>query len=209
MDRETKPPSVDTKDSNSLESYTDLELVKKFKKGNENGFDVLVKRYQTRIYLLAYRMVHNQEDAWELSQEAFVRAYKSLRKFKEKSSFYTWIYRICFNQCLTFLNKSKKDKNVSSLDTMTEDRLILETVTQKDEKNEPDMIKRQQQISMAISNALGQLPVRQKLVFIMRQYDQLDNDEIAKMLHLSTGGVKSNYHHAIKKLQLLLKEWKA
>jgi RNA polymerase sigma-70 factor (ECF subfamily) len=91
---------------------------------------------------------------------------------------------------------------------MTENRLILESVSNSTEKTEPASIARQTEIATAVCNALEQLPVQQKMVFMMRQYDQLNNEEIAEKLHLSLGGVKSNYHHAVKKLQVLLKDWK-
>ncbi|MBS4015178.1 MAG: sigma-70 family RNA polymerase sigma factor [Candidatus Latescibacteria bacterium] len=211
MDRDTKVSEKSGKNNREtrFESFSDLELVREFKQGNEKGFDLLVLRYQERIYGLAFRMVRNEHDAWELSQETFIRAYKSLRKFKEKSSFYTWVYRICINLCLSFLKKSKKEKLVSSMETITENRLLLETVISKDITAEPESVVRQQKIAQAISQALEQLPLQQKLVFMMRQYDQLNNEEIAQKLKISLGGVKSNYHHAIKKLQALLKDWTA
>lgn len=206
MDRTFKPTKLEQA-SPTMEVRSDQELVREFKKGNENGFDELVRRYQQRIYNLAWRMVRNQEDALELSQEAFVRAYAALRKFKEKSSFYTWLYRICFNLCLTFLKKSKKiEQRTESIDTMTEERLMLELDTTQKIANQPETLKKQQDLAYSISNALNQLPLQQRMVFVMRQYDGFDNNEIAEMLDLSIGGVKSNYHHAIKKLQILLKE---
>lgn len=193
-------------EKNTLDSYSDSELVREFKQGNEKGFDALVLRYQERIYLLAFRMVRNEQDAWDLAQEAFIRAYKALRKFKEQSSFYTWIYRICFNLCLSFFKKSKKEKNTVSLDDMTEDKLMLQSVT-TDSSWRPETALKQKQIAVAVEQALAQLPTQQKLIFVMRQYDQLNNEEIAEKLNISLGGVKSNYHHAVRKLQVLLKDW--
>ncbi len=191
----------------TIESFSDIELVREFKNGNEQAFDELVKRYQQKIYQQAWRMVRNSEDALELSQETFVRAYRALPKFKEKSSVYTWLFRICFNLCLTFLNKSKKQQNVSSIDTMTEERLMFKAVTIKEELKEPNTISKRQGLAKAISDAVISLPSQQRLVFMMRQYDDMKNDEIAKVLHLSVGGVKSNYRHAIIKLKEILKEW--
>jgi len=190
-----------------LESLSDKELLAGFKNGNETAFDILVKRYQTKVYQLAWRMVRNQEDAWELAQETFVRAYQAIPKFRGKSSFYTWLYRICFNLSLTFLKKHKHEKKILSLDTMNEETLVLEPTSIQPSVNEPTTIIKRQEMSLAISNALKLLPAQQRVVFIMRQYDQLQNEEIAQALNLSIGGVKSNYHHAIKKLQGLLKEW--
>ncbi len=209
MDSDTKVSDKKSQDQcqqRSFDSYSDAELVREFKQGNEKGFDTLVLRYQERIYTLAFRMVRNEQDAWELSQEAFIRAYKALRKFQEKCSFYTWIYRICVNLCLSFYKKSNKEKNVASLDTMTEDKLMLESVSVETRRS-PQAAVKQKKIAQAVEQALAQLPVQQKLVFMMRQYDQLNNEEIAEKLKISLGGVKSNYHHAIRKLQVLLKDW--
>ena len=208
MDKETDVETVRTNETRiSFESFPDIELVKEFKNGNEKAFDTLVSRYQTKIYRQAWRMVRNEQDALELSQETFVRAYRALPKFKEKSSFYTWLFRICFNLCLTFLNKSKKEQKVSSIDTMTEERLMFEAVSVKEDMREPSLITKREGLAKAISNAVENLPPQQKLVFMMRQYDDMKNNDIAKTLHLSVGGVKSNYRHAIVKLKEMLKEW--
>lgn len=207
MDKEnTVQTAASTVIKSSFESYPDIKLVREFKSGNESAFDTLVKRYQTKIYQQAWRMVRNEQDALELSQETFVRAFRALPKFKEKSSFYTWLFRICFNLCLTFLNKSKKEQKVSSIDTMTEERLMFEAVSIKEEIKEPSLITKREGLAKAISNAVDNLPAQQKLVFMMRQYDDMKNNDIAKALHLSIGGVKSNYRHAILKLKEMLKE---
>lgn len=208
MDKETITETVQTTEiRKSFDLFSDRELVREFKNGNENTFDTLVRRYQTKIYQQAWRMVRNEQDALELSQETFVRAFRALPKFKEKSSFYTWLFRICFNLCLTFLNKSKKEQKVSSIDTMTEERIMFEAVSVKEEMREPSLITKRGVLARAISNAVDTLPAQQKLVFMMRQYDDMKNNDIANALHLSVGGVKSNYRHAILKLKEMLKEW--
>ncbi|MEO0075196.1 MAG: RNA polymerase sigma factor [candidate division WOR-3 bacterium] len=190
-----------------MDLYDDFELVREFKDGNAKAFDLLVLRYQGKILRLAYQMVRNKEDAWDLSQETFLRAYRSLHKFKEKASFYTWIYRICINVCLSFLKKSKREKNISSMDLINENQLVEEKTMYYGTNAEIELRISQQEIAKAISNALEKLPLQQKIIFIMRHYDQLNNEEIAEKLHISINGVKSNYHHAIKKLQKLLKNW--
>lgn len=211
MDRQHKPAKTRQENSSvldqPLESYSDQELLEELKNGNETGFDVLVKRYQTRIYQLAWRMVRNQEDAWELAQETFVRAYRAIPKFKGKSSFYTWLYRICFNLSITFSKKKQKDKKMVSLNTLSEDILMLETVNPSNGPRQSEILEKQHKLSSAISKAIGQLPLQQKIVFTMRQYDEMNNEEIANALNISVSGVKSNYYQAIKKLQVLLKEW--
>ncbi|MCX7785476.1 MAG: sigma-70 family RNA polymerase sigma factor [candidate division WOR-3 bacterium] len=189
-----------------FQTLSDQELVKAFKRGDEASFDELVRRYQSKIYYLALRMVHNQELAWDLSQETFVRAYQALPKFKERSSFYTWLFRICFNLCLSYRKKHRQEQDVLSLDDMSEEKLLLEPIGEKTELP-PEVLKQRQDLAVAITNAVNQLPSQQKKIFMMRQYENFSNEEIAKILKLSIGTVKANYHHALKRLQVLLKEW--
>lgn len=197
---------MDSAQSVSRNACADKELVRAFKQGDEASFDELVRRYQNKIYHLALRMVHNQEVAWDLSQETFVRAYQALPKFKERSSFYTWLFRICFNLCLSYRKKHRKETDVLSLDDMSEETLLLEPIREKTEM-QPEMLRQRQELAVAIANAVNQLPIQQRKIFIMRQYENFSNDEIAKILNLSIGTVKANYHHALKRLQILLKEW--
>lgn len=191
----------------ALELYSDDELLNEIKNGNEKGFDVLVLRYQERVYQIAFRIVKNQEDAWELAQETFIRAYKAIPKFKGKSSFYTWLFRICFNLSITFSKKKQKDRKMISLDTLPEETITLQAVNPKTEISQPETQIKHNKLAKAISVAIEQLPFQQKQVFMMRQYDDMKNEEIANVLNLSVSGVKSNYHHAIKKLKEILKEW--
>ncbi len=196
---------MDSAQTNNQNAASDIELINAFKHGDETSFEELVKRYHTKVYSLAFQMVHDSEVAWDLSQETFVRAYQALPKFKGQSSFYTWLFRICFNLCLSYRKKHKHEKDVSSLDNMSEETLRFEPT--HTELSQPETIRKQQELSSAIAQAVSKLPLQQRLVFIMRQYDDLKNEEIAKILKLSVGTVKANYHHAIKKLQALLKDW--
>ncbi|MEO0083798.1 MAG: RNA polymerase sigma factor [candidate division WOR-3 bacterium] len=185
---------------------SDNELVSEFTNGNESAFDELVRRHYTKIYQLAFRMVGNAEDAVELAQDTFIRAYKAMPKFNKKSAFYTWLYRICANRCLSFIKKKQKQKTTLSLDSLNEEKQMLSIVSQESTIQEPTTIARQQKMLTAINQAINQLPPRQRAIFMMRQYDDMSNEEIAKVLKLSTGGVKSNYYQAILKLKEMLKD---
>ena len=198
---------TESKKDKPFESLSDNDLLEEFRNGNEKGFDILVTRYQTRVYQIAFRMVRNHEDAWELAQETFIRAYKAIPKFKGRSSFFTWLYRICFNLSITFSKKKQKDKKMVSLDALPEETLMLEAVNPQTELSQPEMLNKQHKLSIAIANAIEQLPLQQRLAFTMRQYDDMKNEEIANTLNLSVAGVKSNYHHAVKKLKEILKDW--
>ncbi len=200
-------PNFELDKKKPLELYKDNELLEEFKNGNEKGFDILVLRYQEKVYQVAFRIVRNQEDAWELAQETFIRAYKAIPKFKGKSSFYTWLFRICFNLSITFSKKKQKDRKMISLDTLPEETITLQAVNPKTDMSQPETQIKQNELSKAISNAIELLPVQQKMAFVMRQYDDMKNEEIASALNLSVSGVKSNYHHAVKKLKEILKDW--
>ncbi len=181
--------------------YEDDKLVSRFQNGDESCFDELVKKYQNKIYSLAYRMVHNSEDAWDLAQDTFVRAYKGLAKFKKKSAFYTWLYQICVNLCINFSRKSARQKtyNYEKID----ETMIMQSPTNKT----PETDLKQKKLQTALHAAIKELPEQQKAVFLLRQYDGLKNDEVAKVVGCSTGAVKAHYFHAVRKLRVLLQEW--
>lgn len=179
----------------------DHELVKRFQKGEEGCFDQLVKKYQNKIYSLAYRMVHNSADALDLTQETFVRAYNGLPKFKQKSAFYTWLYQICVNQCINFTKQRAKSKTVSQEDIGG--RIVMNMPA----RNTPESDLYQTSLKTALEIAIKQLPEQQRVVFLLRQYEGLKNEEIAKVVGCSAGAVKAHYFHAIRKLRNLLQGW--
>lgn len=181
--------------------YQDDELVSNFQNGQEDCFDKLVRKYQDKIYSLAYRMVHNAEDAKDLAQETFVRAYQGLPKFKRKSAFYTWLYQICVNLCINFNKKSAKLRTVSQED------IGEGIVMNMPARNTPETTLYQKDFQIALESAIRILPDQQRAVFLLRQYQGLRNDEIAKVVKCSTGAVKAHYFHAIRKLRNLLQDW--
>jgi RNA polymerase sigma-70 factor (ECF subfamily) len=184
----------------------DQELIRTFKQGKTEVFDHLVKKYYSKIYQLAYRMVSNHDDALDLAQESFIRAYRGLEKFKEESSFYTWLYRICLNLCYNYLKKHRNTKQTFSLDAFNEDKIISVTGAnnfqiQNEERLYEKLLQRQR-----IAQAIQKLPPRQRLIFFMHQYDGMKYEEIAQQLNMSVGGVKATYHHAIMKLREFLRD---
>ncbi len=181
--------------------YEDDKLVSRFQDGDEECFDELVRKYQNKIYSLAYRMVHNSEDAWDLAQDTFIRAYKGLVKFKKKSAFYTWLYQICVNLCINFSRKSARQRTYNY--EKIEETMIMRSPTLKT----PETDFRQKKLQTALQAAIEELPEQQKAVFLLRQYEGLKNDEIAKVVGCSTGTVKAHYFHAVRKLRVFLQEW--
>lgn len=177
---------------------SDRELVEEFKAGKkDHAFDILVRRYQERIYWTVRRIVGNHEDADDVSQETFVTVWNKLDGFREESNFFTWLYRIGVNAALGHLRRAKV-RDYVSLDTIVRPFMDKSTRSDKD-------ILREERIS-AVEAAVQELPPQQRAVFCLRYYEGLKYDEIALMLGKSTGTLKANYHHAIKKLEKSLRD---
>jgi RNA polymerase sigma-70 factor (ECF subfamily) len=172
-------------------------LIERFLNGEQRSFNLLVERYRERIYLLIWRMVRNREDALDLSQEVFVKAYKNLKSFRHESNFYTWLYRIAVNLSLNFARR-EKFKSFLSLSHLS-DRITSNS-------SPSDDIERHQ-LSGVIDRAVMKLPEKQRAVFILRHYEEMSVREVAELLGKSEGTIKANYYQAIKKLQESLKSY--
>jgi RNA polymerase sigma-70 factor (ECF subfamily) len=183
-----------------LKIEDDQELIAKAQDGDLYSFDLLVKRYQRRVYHLAYRMVKNHDAADDIAQETFIKAYLSIGSFKLGHAFYTWLYRICMNLSINYLKRQKYvisesqfEGEISPLEkeTTNEDPLSL-------------LVKEEQQ--KQIEQAIDLLPAKYKAVFILRVYEDLSYEEIAKTLKISLGTVMSRLFRARQRLQELLKD---
>jgi RNA polymerase sigma-70 factor (ECF subfamily) len=172
----------------------DSHLVKRFKEGEEKAFNQLVLRHQKRIYDLIYRMTRNRDDAADLSVEVFVRAYRSLNAFEERSSFYVWVAKIAVNLSLSFLKREKFRSFLSFLD-LAETKTTSDSPAKEMEKSE---------LKVAIDGAIKSLPVRQRTAFILKYYQGLSHEEIAEIMGITEGASKANYFQAVQKLQKLL-----
>ncbi len=188
--------------SNSIEKKmvpdSDLELVEKFQKGEQQAFNQLVLRYQKKIYDLVYRMIRNNQDALDLAQEVFVKAYHNLKGFKKESAFYTWLYRIALNLSLNHTRQNKLRQMVS----------FFELGDSLPAQNNPAQELEQNQISSAIDQAILTLPKKQRSVFVLRYYDQLPYKQISDLLGKTEGSLKASYFQAVKKLQKKLKPYR-
>lgn len=175
----------------------DRRLVEEFLKGEEKSFSQLVERYKERIYLLVWRMVRNREDALDLSQEVFIKAYKNLKRFRHESNFYTWIYRIAVNVALNFARR-ERFKSFLSLSDLSE-RLASGSSPSEDMERD--------QLSGLIDRGIMKLPEKQRMVFILRHYEEMSVKEVAELVGRSEGTIKASYYQAIKKLQKFLKAY--
>lgn len=175
----------------------DTVLIDRFLAGDEQAFNTLVEKYKRKIYLTAYRLLGNNEDARDITQEVIIKMYNELKNFRRESSIYTWIYRITTNLSLNELKK-RKIRNFFDYDEV-EEWLF------KDEKQSPELSYRENELSNKIQEAINKLPDKQRTVFTLRYYDGLSYEEISEILGTSVGALKANYFHAINKLQKELK----
>ena len=179
------------------EAINDFELVKQFLGGSEAAFNKIVIKYQDKIYWHARRMTGNHLDADEIVQEVLLVMYNKLKTFQFKSSLYTWIYRITSTRSINLLRK----KQVKRFFSFEEDETLNLRASGDILKNIEDKEKVEK-----INKALLKLPVKQREVFIMRVFDELSYEEIAEITGKTTGGLKSNYFHAVNKIAELVKK---
>jgi RNA polymerase sigma factor (sigma-70 family) len=171
----------------------DEEILSKFREDNtrNEAFNLLLKKYQQKIYWHVRRMVIDHDDADDLVQDVFVKVWKNLPGFRNDAQLYTWMYRIATNECITFLNK-KKQKNNISLDDV--DYELADTLSSSDQFSGD-------QIQHKLQQAILTLPDKQRLVFNMKYYDDLKYEEISDILGTSVGALKASYHLAVKKIE--------
>ncbi len=180
----------------TLSAKSDLELVQEFNNGNPVAFNELVRRYQEKIYWVARRILGSHEDADDIVQEVFIKVYESLKEFRGDSSIYTWMYRIAVNLSLNVIRR-KKIKDFLRFDELVAPLISEEAVPDK-------QLEKEEQRTL-IEKGIAQLPEKQRIVFILRYYENLPYEEIAKLLKKSVGGLKANYFHAMKKIEGFLK----
>ena len=157
----------------------------------EQGYRLLMEKYQEKLYWHLRRMVNQHEDADDILQNTFIKVFKSIRSFEGKSKLYTWLYRIATNEAITFINR-KKRMVLSSIDT--EENIVAYSLKAEDYLD-PEFIQQK------LKAALDLLPDKQRLVFNMRYYDEMSYKDISEVLSTSIGALKASYHHAVKKIE--------
>jgi len=181
---------------------SDDELIQKAQEGDLRSFDLLVRRYQRKIYYLAYRMVKSHAAADDIAQETFINAYSAIKSFKIGYSFYTWLYRICMNLSINYL---KRQKFVIPESQFQEETSPLEREAPGADPSNHLALK---ELENKIEKALDLLPPKFKAVLVLRVYEDLSYEEIAKTLKISMGTVMSRLFRAREKMQEMLKGYK-
>lgn len=186
------------------QSPDDFQLVEAFRKGDEKAFEEIVRRYQRQVANIIYLTLGNREEVDDLSQEVFIRVYRSLGRFQFDASLYSWIYRIVVNLCIDEVRRKKIRKAVS-LEFFTERRLEGEKRSKEHATASDDMLKEEKK--RIIVDALQRLSPVHRTVIVLREYEDMSYEEIAKTLHISAQAVKSRIFRAREELRKSLKDY--
>ncbi len=200
-------PKRDTEATAAQADVSELDLVRQAQAGDTGAFDQLVSRFRTRVFGMIYNMVHNEQDAWDLAQDSFLKAWKSIARFRGQSSFYTWMYRIVMNVTIDWLRK----KQVKGAGAEFDDAIQLKEIdpasrTVPHAGPLPHEGMQHREIRDRIDAAIAQLSPEHRAVILMKEIEDMQYHEIAESLGCSIGTVMSRLFYARKKLQNLLRD---
>lgn len=189
---ETNPPA----------EVGDVELVALAQKGERQAFEVLVERYKQKAYRIAFDFTRDREEAKDLSQEAFLRAFTHLKSFDQRASFYTWFYRIVVNLCLDHQRRRRR----ISWEPFDEKTEAVERSELAEASSSPDREAMAREISRRVGIAVESLPPKQRTVFLLKNHQGLSIREIAKVMRTAEGTIKVHLHRAVVALRQSLAE---
>jgi RNA polymerase sigma-70 factor (ECF subfamily) len=181
----------------ALDRLDERALVEACLDGRPGAFDLVVQRHQRTVYQLCYRFVANHEDASDLSQDVFLRAYRGLRNFRGQSSLGTWLYRIGVNVCLNRVASAAAERALAS-EPIAERQFVDDSAESASER----LLRTER--GARVRAAIAQLPRKQRATLILRMYHDMSHQEIAQVLGGSVGAVKANFFHALGNLRKLL-----
>jgi RNA polymerase sigma-70 factor (ECF subfamily) len=193
-------------ESDSTAPTEEMDLVRRAQRGDLEAYDELIKRYQERIYATVYHMTSNHEDANDIAQEAFIKAFQALKSFKGGSSFYTWLYRIAVNKTINFLKQRKNRTHMSlnDLDFNAEhDPDLMALISD----NTPRRAAGLNELQEKLNAALMKLSEPHRLVVVMHDVQGLSHEEIAKTMECNIGTVRSRLFYARQQLQGWLNDY--
>jgi len=183
----------------------ELIIIKQVLGGDTAAFEELVLSYQDKMYSLSLRMTGNQDDAYDMTQEAFLKAYTNLANFRGDSKFSVWLYRLTSNVCIDFLRKRKR-KPTSSLTYINEDN-EPQDLELPDERFVPDTIAERNELREAVARGMDSLADEYRQILVLREINGLSYNEIGEALELEVGTVKSRIFRARKRLvEILMKD---
>tara|TARA_Y100001970_G_scaffold56230_1_gene71251 strand:- start:216 stop:800 length:585 start_codon:yes stop_codon:yes gene_type:complete len=183
---------------NQSNEISNSELVRKSQLGEKDAFEQLVIRHQDLVFSLAYKLTGNREMANDVAQEAFIRAWKAIEKFRGDSTFSTWIYRITVNTAWTLRKKARKHNTLNIEDTY--EPIVI------DEKKDPELVAINSDLSSVLINALDKIPIEQRIIVELKNIEGRSHKEIADYLDISVTAAKVRLHRAHQRLRQILEE---
>ncbi len=193
-------------ETEEVDAPEDDELVLKSQQGDIHAFDQLVERYHGKIYGLTYNMTSNREDAEDLTQEIFIKAFEALPRFKGKSSFYTWLYRIAINKTINY-RKKRNRKRALSLDQFDQEIKLDDVYHDLTAKGSPLRHLSLSELQIKLNEALQNLSEKHRTVVVMHDMQGIPHEEIAKVVGASVGTVRSRLFYARRQMQAELAEF--
>lgn len=188
--------------SGEIQDCTDEVLVEKIKEGDRESFRVIMERYQPKVMAVAFGIVHNQDDAKDIAQEAFLKIYRSIDKFRGDSKFYTWVYRITVNIAIDFMRKKTKKEKVQYNDALKADIPMPES-----KESSPRQRMVVNEMYQKLQEIINKLSYDQQTAFVLREMEDLSYQEIADIMKCSVGTVMSRLFYARQKVRDALKPY--
>ena len=184
--------------ADKVTDYTDKDLLELFRseERKEYAFNLIVRRYQERLYWHIRRILIDHDDTDDILQNTFIKAWNGLETFREASALFTWLYRIATNEALTFLKQKRRKYFLPLMDVEKQLSNTIET----DEYFDGN------ELQMKLQKAILTLPEKQRIVFNMKYFDEMKYEEIASIMNTSVGALKASFHHAVKKIEKYLTE---
>ena len=197
---------IPAQEKTSSERDLDWAIVQRVQAGNVGAFDQLVQKYREHIFSVIYNMTSNREDASDLTQDTFIKAFQAIGRFKGKSSFFTWIYRIAINTTMTFLKKRNRRRFISyeKIDEEVSNSEIFERLTAKTRSEKGVLISELQE---KLNDALQKLSPKHRTVVILHEIEGLEHAQIAEITKTSVGTVRSRLYYAKQQLQSYLQDY--
>ncbi len=189
------------------EADADVDVVRRVQAGDVAAFDALIGKYRERVYGIIYNMTSNREDAADLTQDTFIKAFQSIQRFGGQSSFFTWLYRIAVNSTLSHLRKSRL-RSFFSLDTLNADEPVAKDVVEAlTDKTGVDRDTYVRELQEKLNDAMLKLSIKHRTVVTLFEIDGLSHQEIAEVMECSVGTVRSRLHYAKQLLQAELQPY--
>ena len=185
---------------------SDMAFVRRVQQGDVGAFDQLILKYRERLFSIIYNLTSNREDAADLTQDAFIKAFRSINRFKGKSSFFTWLYRIAINGALTHLKRNRL-RRFFSFETIHEEMGATDIMEALAVHTNSDKSALLSELQEKLNEALHKLSPNHRTVVVLFEIEELSHQEISEIMQCSVGTVRSRLHYAKQQLQAYLQNY--